>query len=109
MKADSKKTNQIKLFQKEFWELSKNEQVYKQALVDWIDFCKLFLAAYCSTATSDFDYSHFKDGKKKTGVKNLHTLYFEQLFSVDNERANFPLKLNWEAELFFRPKTDEDK
>ncbi len=50
-----------------------------------------------------------KDGKKKTGAKNLHTLYFENLFSPENESRNFILKLNGQAELFFRPKTDEVK
>lgn len=48
-------------------------------------------------------------GKKKTGAKNLHTLYFEHLFNDDNARNNFVFKLNGEAELFFRPATNIDK
>jgi hypothetical protein len=52
---------------------------------------------------------NLKDGKMKTGSKNLHTLYWEQLFSPENKDKNFVLKLNGEAELFFRPKTDESK
>lgn len=161
--ADSKKTNQVKIFQKDFLDLSHNKKAYKSALTDWIDFCKEFLSAYKSTATSDFDYSHFKqaesynsidefyrdvevgsyklswqpyserylkekngsndlflfkihnkdwnlrNGKKKTGSKNLHTLYFEQLFSKENERENFVYKLNGEAELFFRKATAASK
>jgi len=39
------------------------------------------------------------------GAKNLHTLYFEGLFSDENITANFPLKLNGQAEIFYRPKT----
>lgn len=163
VKSDSKKQNQIKMFQKEFLELTKNTTAYKSALADWIDFCKSFLVAYLSTATSEFDYSHIKnteeyesvdqfyrdvekgsykvswtsvsdsylgeknkiselyvfeihnkdwnlkDGKKKEGNKSLHTLYFEQLFSKENLDGNFPFKLNGEAELFFRPKTIEEK
>lgn len=47
--------------------------------------------------------------KGKTGNKNLHTLYFENLFSNENVSNNFPFKLNGGAELFFRPKTGVDK
>lgn len=36
-----------------------------------------------------------------TGSKNLHTLYWENLFSKEN-LENFVLKLNGEAELFYR-------
>ncbi|MBI3421273.1 MAG: hypothetical protein HY006_04355 [Candidatus Sungbacteria bacterium] len=52
---------------------------------------------------------NLKDARPKVGSKNLHTLYFEQLFSKENERENFPFKLNGEAELFFRPATKVDK
>lgn len=41
--------------------------------------------------------------KEKTGKKNLHTIYFENLFSFENQKE-FPLKLNGGAEIFFRPK-----
>ena len=40
------------------------------------------------------------------GVKNIHTLYFQEVFSEPNRLNNFPLKLNGQAELFFRPKTE---
>ncbi len=40
------------------------------------------------------------------GTKNLHTLYFESLFSQENIAQNFPLKLNGQAEVFHRPKTE---
>ena len=43
--------------------------------------------------------------EKSTGRKNLHTLYWENLFSEENLR-NVCLKLNGEAELFFRPKSE---
>ncbi len=53
---------------------------------------------------------HNKDWNKgANGKKNLHTLYFESLFSPENEKNNFLTKLSGEAELFFRPKTDEKK
>lgn len=42
----------------------------------------------------------------KTGKKNLHTMYWEGLFSVENMKE-FPLKLNGEAEIFYRPKSIE--
>lgn len=46
--------------------------------------------------------------EKSTGRKNLHTLYWENLFSEENLR-NVCLKLNGEAELFFRPKSESVK
>ena len=52
---------------------------------------------------------NLKDGKDKKGAKNLHTLYFENLFSEENALNNFPIKLNGQAELFFRPKTNNEK
>lgn len=52
---------------------------------------------------------NFKDGKQKTGAKNAHTLYFEQVFSNQNAKNNFVMKLNGAAELFFRPATDAKK
>lgn len=46
--------------------------------------------------------------EKSTGRKNLHTLYWENLFSEENLR-DICLKLNGEAELFFRPKSENLK
>lgn len=43
------------------------------------------------------------------GVKNLHTLYFENLFSAENAKLDFNLKLDGGAEIFYRPKTKELK
>jgi len=48
------------------------------------------------------DFSTGKDcGNGSTGKKNLHTLYWENLFSEENLR-DVCLKLNGEAELFWR-------
>ncbi len=52
---------------------------------------------------------NLKDSVKKTGTKNTHTLYFEQIFSDENAKNNFVVKLNGEAELFFRPATEKAK
>jgi hypothetical protein len=52
---------------------------------------------------------NLKNGKPKIGTKNLHTLYFESLFSDENASNDFLMKLNGEAELFFRPKTKKEK
>ena len=46
--------------------------------------------------------------EKATGKKNLHTLYWENLFSEENLH-DVCLKLNGEAELFFRPKSENLK
>ncbi len=47
----------------------------------------------------------FADGK--TGKKNLHTMYWEALFSPENMAQNFSFKLNGQAEIFYRPKSIE--
>ncbi|OGD68774.1 type V CRISPR-associated protein Cpf1 [Candidatus Campbellbacteria bacterium RIFCSPLOWO2_01_FULL_34_15] len=147
----------IKIFQKEYYKISGDFDVYKSALNDWIDFCKDFLSKYDSTKDFDFsilrktkDYKSLdefyvdvakitykisftpvsesyidqknKNGelylfeiynqdfaKGKMGAKNLHTLYFENVFSPENISKNFPIKLNGNAELFFRPKSIESK
>ncbi len=52
---------------------------------------------------------NLKDGKQKTTLKNLQSLYFEHLFSVENISKKFPFKLNGQAEIFFRPKTSTEK
>ena len=53
---------------------------------------------------------HNKDwNEKATGAKNLHTIYFESLFSDENSKQNFPMKLNGQAEIFYRPKTEKLK
>lgn len=52
---------------------------------------------------------NLKEGKKKSSSKNLHTIYWEKLFSEENAKDNFIFKLNGEAEIFFRPKTDAKK
>lgn len=56
-----------------------------------------------------FEISNQDFSSWKTGQKNLHTLYFEHIFSKENREANFPLKLNGQAELFFRPASIEIK
>ncbi len=44
-----------------------------------------------------------------TGRKNLHTLYFEYLFSEKNAAADFVFRLNGGAEVFYRPAAIESK
>ena len=62
-----------------------------------VDSSKLFLFQIYNK-----DYSTGKDGGNgSTGKKNLHTLYWENLFSEENLR-DVCLKLNGEAELFWR-------
>ena len=74
-----------------------------------------YTISFIKIAASDID-SMVEDGalflfqiynkdfaEKATGRKNLHTLYWENLFSEDNLR-NVVLKLNGGAELFFREK-----
>lgn len=40
--------------------------------------------------------------EKSTGRKNLHTLFWLSAFSSENQMANFTVKLNGKAELFWR-------
>lgn len=51
----------------------------------------------------------FSEQRKASSKKNLHTLYFEALFSELNKKAGYVFKLNGNAEIFFRPKTDLKK
>ncbi len=48
----------------------------------------------------------FANGKR--GKKNLHTMYWEALFSPENTDG-FPMKLNGEADIFYRPATLKEK
>ena len=57
----------------------------------------------------DWNLDKAREGKIKTTQKNLHTLYFESLFSAENIARNFPMKLNGQAEIFYRPKTEQGK
>jgi len=45
--------------------------------------------------------------EESAGIKNLHTLYFESLFSENNKNNNFIFKINGQAEIFYRPKSIE--
>ena len=55
------------------------------------------------------DWGSGPKDKNRKRTKNLHSMYFDTLFSKENAESNFPFKLNGEAELFYRPKTDEEK
>ena len=71
------------------------EKVNFDNLLSLVDSGKLYL----------FQIYNKDFAEKSTGRKNLHTLYWENLFSGENLR-NVCLKLNGEAELFFRPKSE---
>lgn len=45
--------------------------------------------------------NNLKDGKAKTGTKNIHTMYWESLFSEENLKENY-FKLSGGAEVFLR-------
>ena len=75
----------------------KFEDVNYEKLLSLVDSGKLFLFQIYNK-----DYSTGEEGGNgSTGKKNLHTLYWENLFSEDNLR-DVCLKLNGEAELFWR-------
>lgn len=74
-------------------------QNVKKSLVDsLVDSGKLFL----------FQIYNKDFAEKSTGKKNLHTLYWENLFSKENLK-DICLKLNGEAELFYRPANENIK
>lgn len=80
VKSDLDKKDWVKQFQKEYYTLSKNLEVYKKALIEWIDFCKYFLSKY--ETAKNFDYSNLKASKD-----------YEQLdeFYKDVEIASYSL------------------
>ncbi len=50
------------------------------------------------------DFSRYNKGKK-----NIHTLYFEEIFSERNASDSFLVRLNGKAEVFLRPKSKMKK
>lgn len=99
--SDTKSYNDISEFYREV-----EKQGYKitfrkvsAKLIDqWVNEGKLFLfQIYCK------DFAPGSSGKK-----NLHTLYWEQLFSKQNLK-DVVFKLDGEAELFYRPKSSNEK
>ena len=73
------------------------QKISVSAINSLVDSGKLFLFQIYNK-----DYSTGKGGGNgSTGKKNLHTLYWENLFSEENLR-DVCLKLNGEAELFWR-------
>ena len=93
--SDTSSYNDISDFYKEvsdqgykvsFQKLSKNK------IFQWIDDGRLYL----------FQIYNKDFSEKSTGTKNLHTLYWESLFSKEN-LDKIVFKLNGEAELFYRP------
>lgn len=74
------------------------QNVSSEKIDSLVDSGKLFLFQIYNK-----DFAEKADGKK-----NLHTMYWENLFSEENLR-DVVLKLNGEAELFFRPANDKLK
>ncbi|MDY6032146.1 MAG: type V CRISPR-associated protein Cas12a/Cpf1 [Treponemataceae bacterium] len=73
------------------------QKVAESYINSLVDAGKLFLFQIYNK-----DYSTGKDGGNgSTGKKNLHTMYWENLFSEENLR-DVCLKLNGDAELFWR-------
>lgn len=68
------------------------KKVASKTIDDYINTGKLFL----------FQIYNKDFAEKSTGKKNLHTLYWGNLFSEENLK-DVCLKLNGEAELFYRP------
>jgi CRISPR-associated protein Cpf1 len=69
--------------------------VSKEIIRQWLSEGKLFLFQIYN---KDFE-------EKATGMPNLHTLYWKELFSEENLK-DVVYKLNGEAELFYRKKTE---
>lgn len=62
--------NYVKLFQKEFLEISKDYDLYRKSLNAWIDFCKEFLKCYPSC--SYFDYSSLPETGKYDSIDKFY-------------------------------------
>lgn len=82
----------------------KTERINFDNLMTLVDEGKLFLFQIYNK-----DFSTGKDGGNgSTGRKNMHTLYWENLFSKEN-LDDVVLQLSGGAELFFRPKSLEEE
>lgn len=80
-----------------------NEIVSESYIEDSLRKGDIYLFEICNK-----DWNDRRNGRM-VGLKNLHTLYFENLFSVENVKSNFNLKLDGGAEIFYRPKTEKLK
>lgn len=76
------------------------EKISKESIYQKLEDKKIFLFEIYN---KDFENSW------KNSNKNLHTIYFENLFSSENILNNFVFKLDWNAEIFFREWISEEK
>lgn len=140
---------------KDYSKLNEYEKSYKDALTQWIDFCKDFLSKYPKTRSFPYKFKNSKEynsldefyndvnensynidfnteiskneldklidngiiylfqiknqdynkNKKPGFKKNLHTIYWENVFKNIENRP----KLNGKAEIFYRPALSPDK
>lgn len=70
----------IKMFQKEYLKLSNNIDVYKAALVDWIDFCKQFLVSYKNTSV--FNYSKLLESEEYESLDKFYTDVNKYIYKI---------------------------
>ncbi|MBD3300220.1 MAG: type V CRISPR-associated protein Cas12a/Cpf1 [Candidatus Moranbacteria bacterium] len=85
-------------FEKSAYELD-FKSVSKKYIYDLVEQKKLYLFEIYNK-----DFSSFSSGNK-----NLHTLYFQSLFSSSNTTEDKYFQLGADAEIFFRPKAIEAK
>lgn len=98
--SKEEKKKYIKKFQKEYLDLSKNRTAYKNALNQWIDFCKEFLQCYPSCEY--FDYSSLQNTEKYNSVdefyKDVDRLsYVKKFVSINSNELQ---KLVEEGEIY---------
>jgi CRISPR-associated protein Cpf1 len=74
------------------------KKISEKYLLDLVEEGKLYLFQIWNK-----DFSKYSEGRK-----NLHTIYWKELFSKEN-LSDITYKLNGEAEIFYRPKSMERK
>lgn len=92
----------IKLFQKDYYKISWDYKTYKEALIDWIEFCKEFLKCYESTI--NFDYSWIQESEKYDSLDQFYhdidiNSYSVNFSKVSSKYINEKTK-KWELFLF---------
>lgn len=83
--ADSKKKSQIKIFQKEFYSLTWNSEVYKKGLNAWINFCQRFLKSYSSA--TEFDL-HFYEADKYESLEKFYDYVTKNTYSINFRKVS---------------------
>lgn len=100
---------------KDTWEYDKINEFYYDIESQWYKIDKIKIDANAlDDAVKKWDLYLFQIYNKDFAMhakwnEKIHTMYWKALFEDQNIKNNAIFKLNWQAEIFFRPKSIEEK